>query len=317
MLKSNKFNLYAGYFAFILMVIGGITFLSFASESPDTTANAASAETPAPVVSTMTGALLPSHRIVAYYGNFESKRMGVLGQYPTDEMLSMLNKEVERWREADPKTPVIPGIDYIAVVAQGSPGADGMYRSRMPDSEIQKAITLANQIHGIAVLDLQIGHSTVEAEIPRLEQYLVLPNVMLALDPEFSMKTGVAPGREIGSLNAQDINFAIDYLAKLVKEHNLPPKILVIHRFTSHMVLDYKDIKVVPEVQIVMDMDGWGSKAKKTDTYDNIVHPQKVEFTGFKLFYVNDLKPPSTGLFSPTEILKLQPQDPPLYILYQ
>src|SRR3989344_6258766 len=36
------------------------------------------------------GALLPFKRVVAYYGNFYSKGMGVLGEYPTDEMLAML-----------------------------------------------------------------------------------------------------------------------------------------------------------------------------------------------------------------------------------
>jgi hypothetical protein len=30
---------------------------------------------------------LPFNRIVSYYGNFYSKYMGVLGQYPEDEML--------------------------------------------------------------------------------------------------------------------------------------------------------------------------------------------------------------------------------------
>ena len=29
------------------------------------------------------------------------------------------------------------------------------------------------------------------------------------------------------------------------------------------MVTNYKEIKPLPEVQIVMDMDGWGEKAKK------------------------------------------------------
>ena len=35
------------------------------------------------------GALLPFHRIVAYYGNFYSTHMGVLGQYPTAQMLTV------------------------------------------------------------------------------------------------------------------------------------------------------------------------------------------------------------------------------------
>ena len=36
------------------------------------------------------GALLPYHRIIAFYGNLYSKRMGVLGEYPKNEMIEKL-----------------------------------------------------------------------------------------------------------------------------------------------------------------------------------------------------------------------------------
>jgi hypothetical protein len=47
------------------------------------------------------GAILPQRRIVAFYGNPLSKKMGVLGEYPVDEMLTRLDEEVRRWQEAD------------------------------------------------------------------------------------------------------------------------------------------------------------------------------------------------------------------------
>ncbi len=261
------------------------------------------------------GALLPFHRIVAYYGNFYSKQMGVLGKYPTAQMLSMLNSTVAQWNAADPSTPAMPAIDYIAVTAQGSAGSDGKYRLRMPADQIQKAIDLANQEHGIAILDVQVGLSTVETEVPLLKTYLSQPNVELALDPEFAMHGGAKPGSVIGSLDASDINWAAKYLAQLVDANNLPPKILVVHRFTEDMVTRYQDITPLAEVQVVMDMDGWGSQAKKLNTYQQVVATQPVQFTGFKLFYVNDLKPPSTGMLTPAQVLKLTPQ--PLFIQYQ
>jgi hypothetical protein len=270
---------------------------------------------PVNTVTPNAGALLPFNRIVAYYGNFYSKKMGVLGQYPPDEMLTMLNGEVAKWKAADPQTPVIPAIHYIAVVAQHDAGKDGMYRARMPDAQIQKALTLANQAKGVAILDIQVGLSNVQAEVPHLESYLTLPNVHLALDPEFSMKSGGKPGSVIGSMDAADINYAANYLAEIVKKNNLPPKMLIVHRFTQHMITNYKDIKPLPEVQIVIDMDGWGSQAKKLSTYENFIYAQPVQFTGFKLFYSNDLKPPSTGLYTPEQIMKFKPR--PIYILYQ
>lgn len=261
------------------------------------------------------GALLPFNRIVAYYGNFYSAGMGVLGEYPASQVLAMLASTTALWAAADPTTPVIPAIQYIAVVAQGSPGKEGKYILRMPDDQIEHAIDLANQIHGIVFLDVQVGQSTVQHELPMLEKYLQMPQVHLAIDPEFSMKYGNPPGTVIGTLDAADINYAAQYLAGLVDTYHLPPKILVVHRFTQDMVTNYKKITPLPEVQIVMDMDGWGSQAKKKNTYNRVIASEPVQFTGIKLFYKNDLKPPSTGMLTTKEVLSLIPT--PIYIQYQ
>ncbi len=261
------------------------------------------------------GALLPFNRIVAYYGNFYSKAMGVLGQYPTDQMLTMLKSEVAKWKAADPGTPVIPAIDYIAITAQGSAGKDGMYRLRMPDDQIDIALDLAKQIDGIVFLDIQVGLSDLKTELPLLESYLKLPNVHLAIDPEFSMKTGAKPGTVIGTFDASDVNYAANFLAKLVQDNNLPPKVLVVHRFTEKMVTNTQNIKPLKEVQIVMDMDGWGPVSRKLKTYNDVITTEPVQFTGFKLFYKNDLLSPSTGMLTPEQLLKLNPI--PNYIQYQ
>lgn len=261
------------------------------------------------------GAILPFYRIIAYYGNLYSTKMGVLGQYPETEMLSRLDSEVKKWEQADPSTPVVPALHYIAVVAQGSAGADGKYRARMPSSEIDKVLAMAEKIDAIVFLDIQVGFSKVETEVPLLEKYLKLPNVHLGLDPEFSMKGDIRPGKVVGTMDAADINFAANYLAKIVKENNLTPKVLVIHRYTQKMVTNYKQIKPLPEVQIVMHMDGWGGQAKKIGTYRNFIYPEPVQFTGFKLFYKNDLFEAGTVLMTPETLLKLNPR--PVYIQYQ
>jgi len=239
----------------------------------------------------------------------------VLGQYPAPEMLAKLQDEVAKWQAADPTTPVVPGIDYIAVTAQGSPGADGMYRARMPDTEIDHAIDLAAQVNGIVILEIQAGLSTLPAEIPLLEKYLKMPQVHLALDPEFYMSNGRQPGIYMGTMDASDIDYAANYLANLVRTYNLPPKVLIVHRFTYAMVTNYKEITQLPEVQIVMDMDGWGTQARKYNTYSKIVAAEPVQFTGFKLFYKNDVVPPSDGMMTPEQILNLKPR--PIFIQYQ
>lgn len=208
------------------------------------------------------GALLPFNRIVAYYGNLYSTQMGVLGEYPEPQMLAMLASTTAMWQEADTSTHVIPALDYIAVTAQASPGPDDKYRDRMPADQIDEILQMAAQINGLVILDVQVGDSNVETEVPLLEQYLKLPQVELALDPEFDMHNGAKPGTVIGSMDAADINWAANYLANLVTQYNLPPKILIVHRFTQDMVMNTNEIAPLPQVQIVMDMDGFGSEEK-------------------------------------------------------
>ncbi len=263
----------------------------------------------------MDNAILPFKRIVAFYGNLYSKRMGVLGEYPPEELWIKLKAEVKAWEKADPSTPVVPAIHYIAVVAQGSPLKDGKYRRRMPESQIDSALTIARMGNAIVFLDIQVALSNVKEEVPLLEKYLKMPHVHLAIDPEFSMKDGSRPGTKIGSYEADDINYCSEYLAKLVRENNLSPKILIVHRFTQRMVKNYRNIVLHPEVQLVMNMDGWGPPVLKNDTYRQYIYKEPVQFTGFKLFYKNDLKRPPHRMLTPPELIKLKPQ--PIYIQYQ
>ncbi len=262
------------------------------------------------------GAVFPFNRVVAFYGNFYSSKMGILGEYPINKVLSKLKAQVAKWEYADPQTPIIPAIDYIAITAQDSPGVYGLYSLRMPKSQIEKAIHIANEVHGLVFLDVQVGMSTLQNELPYLAQYLHLPNVELAIDPEFAMKTRVAvPGTIIGTFDASDINFAIRYLAKIVRTYHLPPKILVIHRFTEAAITNYKKIIHLPGVQIVIDMDGWGSAQNKIKTYHDVIYSEPVQFTGFKIFYKNDISKPGWHILTPEDLLKLNPR--PSFIQYQ
>lgn len=260
------------------------------------------------------GALLPYNRIVAFYGNLYSTRMGILGELPKEEMLKKLQGEVAKWQTADPTTKTIPALHYIAVTAQGKPGSANMYRLRMPFKQIDTVLNWAKSIDALVFLDIQVGHSNVRDEVTALESYLKLPNVHLGIDPEFSLKNGHVPGTKIGTYDAKDINNVIAILAKLVRENNLPPKVLIVHRFTQGMVTNYKNIKIVPEVQVVMDMDGFGSKILKRSTYLRYIYREPVQFTGFKLFYKNDNKN-DWKMFAPEELLKFTPK--PIYIQYQ
>jgi hypothetical protein len=261
------------------------------------------------------GAILPFYRVVAYYGNMYSKNMGVLGQYPPKIMLAKLKDEVKAWEKADTSTPVKPALHYICVTAQAYAGKDGLHNLRMPFKQIDSALHMARSVNGLLFLDVQVGFSTVEKEIPMLEKYLKMPDVHLGIDPEFSMKEGSIPGKRIGTFDAEDVNYVTGYLASLVKKYNLSPKIFVLHRFTQKMVTNYQNIKLHREVQFVMDMDGWGDPDLKKGSYRYFIAKEPVQFTGFKLFYKNDVQKAPNRLLTKKEILELKPI--PIYIQYQ
>jgi hypothetical protein len=165
-------------------------------------------------------------------------------------------------------------------------------------------------------VDIQTGTEDLRALLPRFEWILKNPDVHLGVDPEFMMKDGSIPGRRVGTMDATDINYAIDYLANLVREHNLPPKVFVVHRFTMGMVTNTNQIRLRPEVQVVMHMDGHGRMQGplfKYDTYAQVVVPEPVQFAGWKNFYHHDNE--KGTMPTPTDLMRLHPL--PLYIQYQ
>jgi hypothetical protein len=262
------------------------------------------------------GAILPCARIIAYYGHPNSTRMGILGEHPKDEMLRRLRNQVAEWERADPSTPVIPALHMVAVVAQGEPGTAGLWRTITADRRVLDVYEWAQEINGVFFVDIQVGLDDIRNLLPRFDWILQNPDVHLGIDPEFMMKDGTAPGRKIGTMDAADINFAIDHLAKLVREHNLPPKVLVIHRFTQRMVTNYQNIRLKPEVQVVMHMDGHGrmqGPMLKYDTYQHFVVREPVQFAGWKNFYLHDNE---KGVMpTAADLMRLHPL--PLYIQYQ
>jgi len=230
-------------------------------------------------------------------------------------MLRRLKGEAARWEKADPAHPVQPALHLIAVVAQGVPGKAGKYRMIMPDAVINQVYGWAREANAILFIDIQTGHDEIRTLLPRFEWLLKNPDVHLAIDPEFNLiRSGKIPGTKIGTYDASDINYVSGYLTELVKKFNLPPKVFIVHRFTKNGVTNARKILLHPEVQMILNMDGWGAPCLKRSTYKCYVVAEPVQYTGFKLFYHNDTKK-GDPLLTPREVLKLNPQ--PIYIQYQ
>ena len=263
------------------------------------------------------GAILPGHRIIAFYGNIRSKGMGILGREPKEQMFRKLEKVLAEWQAADPSLPVQAALHNVTITAQGTPGKDGKWRLMNSKATIEEVISWAKEHKCILFLDVQVGHSTLKAELPKLEQYLKDPIIHLGIDPEFSLATmpGVRPNQRIGTFDAADVNYAVQFLARIVSENKLPPKVLTVHRFTRKMITNYKNIKLDPRVQIVMHMDGHGEPTLKKDSYQAYIVKEPVQYTGFKLFYEYDARPAPHHIMTPKEVIALVPS--PLYIQYQ
>jgi hypothetical protein len=266
------------------------------------------APTPTPMPPPEPTPVLATRRLVTYYGNPLADVLGVLGEAPVPRMLDRLRQQSLAY-EADGR-PVQPALHLIATVAQAAAGDDGMYRYRMPAETIEEWSTLAEQNGMLLILDVQVGRSSVEEEVEVLRPFLTRSHVHLALDPEFAMSPTTQPGRQIGSMDAVHINWAIRFLADIALTHRFENRVLIVHRFTDNMVPNLDDIELDPRVDLAVTMDGFGSPSLKISQYNRYVAEDPIAYAGIKLFYKHD-----RPLMSPTDVLALDPT--PDVVIYQ
>lgn len=258
-----------------------------------------------------TGGLLTEHRLVSYYGHPLSEAMGVLGRYEPEEMVKHLKEQAEAYTKLDPDLPAKPTIELIASVAQGSPGSNGLYLRRTRPEVIEEYARVAKENGYPLLLDIQIGHSTIADEIEVIRPFLERPHVHLAIDTEYDMAPGEVPAEQIGSSSGEEIMGAARTLSEMVKKKDLPPKVLVIHQFAYEMITNKEAIERVPNVEIVLHADGFGTPEQKIKKYYALVTQQPIQYGGFKLFYEQD-----APMLSPKQVLEaLKPN--PAVVSYQ
>jgi len=258
-----------------------------------------------------TGGVLTDHRIVSYYGHPLSGAMGVLGQFQPEAMVRELKAQAREYTRLDPELPAKPAIELIASVAQPVPGPDGLYLTRTEPRLIEKYARLAEENDCLLLLDIQIGYSTIADEVEVLRPYLERDYVHLAIDTEYDMIPPDIPAQQIGSSPGADIMGAAQTLSEIVRQNDLPPKVMVIHQFQSGMIQNKRMLQPVPNVQIALHADGFGTPRQKIVKYNALVRDEPIQYGGFKLFYDQD-----APLLSPRETLRvLEPN--PAVISYQ
>ncbi len=253
--------------------------------------------------------VLDGKRIVALYGGPQSDELGALGQGSPSEAAERLREQAEEY-EGDGRRPVVPAMELIAVIANGAPGDDGAYSTRLDAEQVRDYLEAAREANALLLLDIQPGREDFLSNVKAFREFLAEPDVGIALDPEWSMDSGEVPGEQIGETDAETVNEVSDYLAGVVREERLPQKVLLIHRFTEAMIQDEDDIERRPELAIVENADGFGPQAGKLSKYRRFTEDEDGLYEGFKLFYKED-----TNLMSPEEVLDLSPE--PDVVVYE
>jgi hypothetical protein len=171
------------------------------------------------------------------------------------------------------------------------------------------------QDNGIyVILDLQPGRTDFLTQAKRYEEFLRLPHVGLALDSEWRLEPDQVHLRQIGSVDAAEINTVVDWLADLVRGQNLPQKYLLLHQFRLDMITNRDQVRTPPELSVVIQMDGQGPLPTKYDTWNALTAgTDGAGFSwGWKNFYDEDTP---RGGATADEVLDLDPV--PGYVSFQ
>jgi hypothetical protein len=254
--------------------------------------------------------LFPAHRLVAMYGHPGAPALGALGEQDLPASIARVRRFAALYQPLS-KVPVIPTFEIIASVAQGSSNG-GTYSYLTPVADIRPWVTRAEKAGLYVVLDLQPGRANFLTQAKFYRRLLKLPDVGLALDPEWKLGPHQLPLKQIGSVSITEVNSVVNWLAALTQRYHLPQKLLVLHQFRLSMIRDEQDLNTRhDDLAIVIHMDGQGTPSEKEQTWDAVLGaaPHGVHF-GWKDFLVKD-----HPMLTPSQTMARSPQ--PVMISYQ
>ena len=279
----------------------GATFL-IGGDDDDTSGAAGAGEGEPPSLPRGGRSIFPERRVVAFYGAPQDRELGALGATSPARAARRVERQARPYGQ--PGRPVLPAFELIATIVQADPGDDGDHAARQEDRVIERYLRAARREKMLLILDIQPGYAPFLQEVRAFERFLKEPDVSLALDPEWSLEPPTVPGQAIGSTDAATINEVSAYLSRIVRENDLPEKLLVVHRFTNDMIRDEAALKRRPGVALTVNVDGFGTRPAKISKYDEFTRGKRgrPRSNGFKLFYEED-----TNLMQPAGVLRLRP----------
>lgn len=247
---------------------------------------------------------------MALYGHPGSTILGVLGEQDA-EAGARRAFEVAATYEGFGRR-VVPSFEIIASVASAEAGSDGDFSNEFSFERFEPhlAAAAANGMH--VVFDLQSGRARFPDQAREYEALWLQPHASIALDPEWRVGPNDRPGGGfIGTVDAVEVNETIDYIDALISQHGLPPKMCIVHQFAESMITNKQQIRGTLNVQVVIQMDGFGTLELKRGTWTRVVSTlPDGALTGWKNFYDEDQPTPT-----PAETMANEPQ--PSYVSYQ
>jgi hypothetical protein len=320
----------------LVMIVSIVTYImnagadkTSAASSPVSTPTAS----PSPSFDPDAGAALPQNRIVAFYAVPGAAVTGPAHEL-TEAMLARLKQQAAVYQQLDPAHPVLAGIDLVVSVPDRRPGPAGTYSHHVDAATIDQYVEFCRKNNLLLFLDLNFGWSAPLDELNFFRQYLKLPFVHVAVDPEwmFPRHNGV-PGINLSNVRAADLNPLISAVAQMPAEYKVPRKMFMIHQYRSDgddltnpydpgaaIIADKRNLLNDSRVDVVIHVDsvgGWpGDIEVKTEQYTKWVAQgmqrfQNFRYGGFKIFYQLESK---NKLMTPEQVMALQPA--PMIITY-
>lgn len=254
--------------------------------------------------------IFPDRRFVAAYGHPGIAALGMLGAQSPEQTLQRLMPLIEGY-DAD-GVQVIPTFELIATIADADAGPDGDYSLEATVEQLRPWVETARELGMYVVLDLQPGRTDFLTQAQRYEELLIEPHVGIALDPEWRLKPDQFHLAQIGSVDAEEINTVVDYVAGLVIDNALPQKLFIVHQFNTSMIRSRQRIEHPPQLAILLQMDGHGPLAIKKGSWASLNRGSEASdfWWGWKNFFAFDPE-----LATPDVVLDLDPI--PYFVSFQ
>lgn len=212
----------------------------------------------------------PGRMMVALYGHPGTSSLGMLGEQPAEQAARRARELAEEYAVLS-DVPVVPAFEIIATIASGSAGSDGDYSSTAPVGKLLPWVEAAERSDTYVVLDLQPGRTDFLTQARHYEELLRRPWVGLALDPEWRLADDERHLEQIGSVDVDEVNEVGRWLAALVREHDLPPKVVTLHQFRRSMIRGRERLDTsIDEVQWLVHADGQGPQHAKQETWTEL-----------------------------------------------